>query len=202
MRPLALPTAPRKRPSFAPDALAAGLLGWLASADEATSLHCRRVAVLSLWTGRELGLQGERLRLLWRAALLHDVGKMTLPRNLLCKNGGLNDEECATMRGHSRAGHDILRGAGLREEARIVLHHHERPDAAGYPCGIAGAAIPLESRIILAADAFDAMTSDRPYRAARPGAEALLELERCTGTQFDPACVRALRRRLTRPVVA
>jgi HD-GYP domain-containing protein (c-di-GMP phosphodiesterase class II) len=127
---------------------------------------------------------------------------MTLPRGLLAKEGGLDREEHATMRRHSLAGHDILLGAGLREEARIVLHHHERPDAAGYPYGIAGEAIPLESRIILAADAFDAITSDRPYRAARPGPEALVELERCAGTQFDATCVRALRRRLTRPAVA
>lgn len=202
MRPLALPTAARSRPSFSADALAAGLLGWLASADEATALHCHRVAVLGLWTARELGLPRERLPILWRAALLHDVGKMTLPRDLLCKPGGLSDPERESMRCHSRAGHDIVLGAGLREEARIVLHHHERPDARGYPHGLRGAAIPIESRIIFAADAFDAMTSKRSYRPARSGAEALLELELCSGSQFDPACVRALRRRLTRPVAA
>jgi HD-GYP domain-containing protein (c-di-GMP phosphodiesterase class II) len=176
----------------------ATLLGWLAGWDEATSRHCRRVSVLSLRIGRELGMSERRLARLRRAALMHDVGKLTIPRDLLRKEGKLDDREYETMTRHTRAGHGLLLAAGLRTEAHFVLHHHERPDGSGYPDRLEGDAIPLESRIILAADAFDAITSDRPYRRAASGGAALAELERCAGAQFDPACVGALRASLTR----
>ena len=98
------------------------------------------------------------------------------------------------MRSHARLGSDILAAAGLEEEATWVLHHHERPDGDGYPSGLARDAVPLESRIILAADTFEAITSDRPYRRGRSADEALDELRRHAGSQFDPVCVAALER--------
>ena len=101
------------------------------------------------------------------------------------------------MKSHSAIGHRIVMGAPLEEEAEWILHHHERPDGTGYPDGLSGEQHPLESRIILVADAFEAMTSDRPYRRGRPVSEALAELERHAGTQFDPDCVRALVRATT-----
>jgi HD-GYP domain-containing protein (c-di-GMP phosphodiesterase class II) len=97
------------------------------------------------------------------------------------------------MSSHVRIGHAIVAAAELEDEARWVLHHHEHVDGSGYPVGLCGNEIPLESRIILVADAFEAMTSDRPYRKARPVEDALAELERGAGTQFDPVCVAALR---------
>ncbi len=97
------------------------------------------------------------------------------------------------MSGHVRIGHAIVASAELEEEARWVRHHHEHFDGSGYPDGLRGDEIPPESRIILVADAFEAMTADRPYRRARPVHEALAELERLAGTQFDPVCVDALR---------
>jgi len=97
------------------------------------------------------------------------------------------------MQRHSLLGHEIVAAAGLAEEARWVRHHHERVDGRGYPDRLMGEEIPLESRIILVADAFEAMTSDRPYRKGCPGEAALAELERHAGTQFDPKCVEALR---------
>jgi len=100
------------------------------------------------------------------------------------------------MRTHTQIGHDIMTAAELREEADFVLHHHERIDGSGYPAGLAGDAIPLESRIILVADTFEAITSTRPYRESRAQAEALRELEQHAGSQFDPVCVAALRRAL------
>jgi HD-GYP domain-containing protein (c-di-GMP phosphodiesterase class II) len=100
------------------------------------------------------------------------------------------------MKGHARLGHEIVQGAGFAIEADWILHHHERLDGCGYPDGLAGQAVPLESRIILVADSFEAITSDRPYRRARSAGEALAELHRHAGTQFDPACVEALERAL------
>jgi HD-GYP domain-containing protein (c-di-GMP phosphodiesterase class II) len=105
------------------------------------------------------------------------------------------------MRTHPDLGAHIVSAAELYEEAEWILHHHERLDGHGYPDGLGGVEVPLESRIIMVADAFEAMTSDRPYRPRRPVEEALAELDRHAGTQFDPACVSALQRVL-RPVAA
>jgi HD-GYP domain-containing protein (c-di-GMP phosphodiesterase class II) len=136
------------------------------------------------------------------AGLLHDVGKIGVPDAILNKPDRLTDEEYAVMKRHSVLGCDIVRAADMPVEARWVRHHHERFDGGGYPDGLAGAEIPLESRIILVADAFEAMTSDRPYRRA-PGQEvAISELRRHAGTQFDPAVVDALCRVLDREAAA
>ena len=140
-----------------------------------------------------LGLDDERIERLRLAGLLHDVGKIGVPDRILRKPERLTADEAATMSSHVRIGHAIVAAAELEEEARWVLHHHEHLDGSGYPLGLRGDEIPLESRIILVADAFEAMTADRPYRKGCGGEAALAELERLAGTQFDPACVEALR---------
>jgi HD-GYP domain-containing protein (c-di-GMP phosphodiesterase class II) len=131
----------------------------------------------------------EQLRL---AGLLHDVGKIGVPDAILQKPGGLTDDEFKEMQGHSTLGHSIVNAAQLTEEAIWVRHHHERMDGRGYPDQLSGEQIPIQSRIIFVADAFEAITSDRPYREGRPAADAIEELRRCAGTQFDEACVEAL----------
>jgi HD-GYP domain-containing protein (c-di-GMP phosphodiesterase class II) len=133
------------------------------------------------------------------AGLLHDVGKIGIADAILKKPAALTDDEYRQMQAHSLLGYDIISAAELGTEAGWVLHHHERYDGSGYPDGLAGEAIPLESRIILVADAYEAMTSDRPYRAA-PGREfAIGELRGHAGTQFDIHAVDALCRVLRRP---
>ena len=118
--------------------------------------------------------------------MLHDVGKIGIPDAVLLKPGKLDDAEFAVMRRHSELGRDIIAGAGLEEIATWVLHLHERFDGRGYPDGLAGEAIPLESRILHCADALEAMTSSRIYRPGMPIERALAELERGAGSQFDP----------------
>ena len=127
------------------------------------------------------------------AGLLHDVGKIGISDAILQKPAALTAEEAAVMRTHPDLGAHIVSAAELYEEAGWILHHHERLDGRGYPDGLCGVDVPLESRIIMVADAFEAMTSDRPYRPRRPVEEAFAELERHSGTQFDPACITALR---------
>jgi HD-GYP domain-containing protein (c-di-GMP phosphodiesterase class II) len=111
----------------------------------------------------------------------------------LQKPGPLTDDENEIMKTHSALGHGIVSAAELHDEAEWILHHHEQPDGRGYPDALQRDKIPLESRIILVADAFEAMTSDSAYRSGRPEADALAELESHAGTQFDPVCVAALR---------
>jgi HD-GYP domain-containing protein (c-di-GMP phosphodiesterase class II) len=130
------------------------------------------------------------------AGLLHDVGKIGVPDAILNKPAALTDAEYEQMKRHSVLGAEIDAAAGLPREARWIRHHHERYDGSGYPDRLAGKDIPLQSRIILTADAFEAMTSNRPYRDA-PGREfAIAELKRHAGTQFDPRIVQALCRAL------
>jgi HD-GYP domain-containing protein (c-di-GMP phosphodiesterase class II) len=132
------------------------------------------------------------------AGLLHDVGKIGISDAILQNPGPLTPEEYDVMKTHAPIGHGIVWASDLREQAEWILHHHERVDGTGYPDGLAGDEIPLESRIILVADAFEALTSDRPYRPGRTEGAALAEIERGAGTQFDPACVDALARVLAR----
>jgi putative nucleotidyltransferase with HDIG domain len=164
--------------------------------DSYTRSHCQTVSQLCAVIAAELGLERDRVARIRLGGLLHDVGKIGVPDAILNKPAALTDAEYELMKRHSLLGSDIVEAAEMHDEARWVRHHHERYDGSGYPDGIAGEDIPLESRIILVADAFEAMTSDRPYRRA-PGQEfAVAELERHAGTQFDPRVVDALCRAL------
>jgi diguanylate cyclase (GGDEF)-like protein len=173
--------------------LATALARAVDAKDAGTRNHCETVSELCVLIGQSLGLGAERIERLRLAGLLHDVGKIGVDDEILRKPDGLDADEAAHMSSHVRTGHAIVASAELTEEARWVLHHHEHFDGSGYPDGLRGDEIPPESRIILVADAFEAMTADRPYRRARPVHEALAELERLAGTQFDPVCVDALR---------
>jgi putative nucleotidyltransferase with HDIG domain len=148
---------------------------------------------------RELGMDDERVEVLRFAGILHDVGKLGVPTRLLRKDGPLTPEERRIIELHPEYGHEMVRGIGFLGEARsAILHHHERIDGSGYPYGLVGRQIPEFARVVAVADAFDAMTSTRSYRRARPVGAALAELERCAGAQFDPGMVRALVRALDR----
>jgi putative nucleotidyltransferase with HDIG domain len=164
----------------------------LAGADAPLLVHGAGVARLAVSLGRRLGVAGERLIVLCRAALLHDLGKRYVPREVLDKPGPLLAHERELVEAHPVVGATMLLRAGLLAEAAIVRHHHERWDGRGYADHLHGEAIPLESRIISAADAYDAMTSDRPYRAAATRAAALQEIRRSAGSQLDPRCAAAL----------
>jgi diguanylate cyclase (GGDEF)-like protein len=176
--------------------LATALARAVDAKDSYTRSHCQTVSQLTALVGAELGLPEERIARLRLAGLLHDVGKIGVPDAILNKPARLTDEEYEQMQRHSLLGFEIVGAAGLPEEARWVRHHHERIDGRGYPDRLGGEDIPLESRIILVADAFEAMTSDRPYRKA-PGQDfAIAELRRGAGTQFDAGVVDALCRAL------
>jgi diguanylate cyclase (GGDEF)-like protein len=155
--------------------------------------HRNTVARLAVEVGRRLGMTAVELDHLGKAAALHDVGKVAVPDAILKKPGALDEQEWAFMHTHTILGERILAAApALRHEAALVRSSHERWDGDGYPDGKAGADIPLGSRIIFACDAFDAMTSLRLYRASRTHAEALAELRRCAGSQFDPIVIAVL----------
>jgi two-component system cell cycle response regulator len=154
--------------------------------------HQRGVGALVLEVGRRLGMDGEELDVLARAAELHDVGKIAIPDAILTKPGPLNAEEWGFMSRHTILGERILAAAAaLRPVAGLVRSSHERFDGKGYPDGLRGEGIPLGARIIFVCDAFDAMISERSYSAAIPSAEAIAELRACAGTQFDPDVVEA-----------
>jgi diguanylate cyclase (GGDEF)-like protein len=173
--------------------LATALARAVDAKDSGTRNHCETVSELCVLIGQSLGLDADRIERLRLAGLLHDVGKIGVSDGILRKPGRLDADEAAQMSSHVRIGHTIVASAELDEEAYWVLHHHEHFDGSGYPDGLRGDEIPPESRIILVADAFEAMTADRPYRLARPVHEALAELDGLAGTQFDPVCVDALR---------
>jgi len=141
---------------------------------------------------REIGMHTERVEALRYAGMLHDVGKLGVPTRVLQKTGKLTDEEYAAIQLHPMRGLEIVREIGFLDEALAgIMHHHERIDGRGYPMGLAGDEIPEFARVLAVADAFDSMTSTRSYRGARPVAEAVDELRKWSGAQFDPAFVDA-----------
>jgi two-component system cell cycle response regulator len=168
------------------------LLGVLREREPELALHLRQVGRLAVLVGRELEMDAEQLDELRRAAELHDVGKAAIPDAILNKPGPLTEHEWTFMRRHTLVGERILAAApALAPVAHLVRASHERWDGGGYPDGTAGTAIPLGSRIVAVCDAFDAMISDRPYARAKTPEEAIAELRRSAGTQFDPAVVEA-----------
>ena len=157
-----------------------------------TQAHSLRVREYSLTLARQLGLENDDLVHVGRGALLHDVGKIGVRDSILMKPEKLTPEEWAEMKRHPRIGYEILRGiCFLAPAAEIVLSHQERWDGRGYPKGLAGADIPLGSRIFAVVDTMDAMTSDRPYRKAMSFEVAREEVRRCSDSQFDPCVVEA-----------
>mgnify|MGYP006272609409 FL=1 len=165
--------------------------------DDQAGVHVWRVARGAGLLAQELGCDEAWSLLLVRAARLHDVGKIAIPDGILMKAGPLTPEELAVVRTHPVVGHRLLDGGSsplMRMAARVALTHHERWDGGGYPHGLAGEAIPLEGRIVAAMDAFDVMTHDRRHQSAVAPQEALVELEREAGGQFDPQVVAAARR--------
>jgi putative nucleotidyltransferase with HDIG domain len=158
--------------------------------DSETEGHCKRVMVFTLAIAKAMNIEPSHLPQLARAAFLHDIGKMAIPDRILRKPGPLNEDERTVMRTHCEIGYNMLvRIPFLREAAEIVLAHQEYFDGTGYPRGLRGDAIPLGARIFSVADALDAMISDRPYRSALPIEHARAEIQRCSGTQFDPEIV-------------
>jgi HD-GYP domain-containing protein (c-di-GMP phosphodiesterase class II) len=149
------------------------------------------VSALAARVAGRLGLDDEAVELTRLAASLHDVGKLAIPEELLRKPGVLTDSERLVLQRHPQIGYRMLEGLGVDPVAESVLHHHERWDGGGYPSGLSGSSIPLGARIIFVADAFDAMTSERVYRDKLSDEDALEELQRCAGEQFDPEVVDA-----------
>jgi HD-GYP domain-containing protein (c-di-GMP phosphodiesterase class II) len=149
--------------------------------------HSARVTSLAEGLARSLGWRGEQLDGLRLGGTLHDVGKIAVTASVLCKPGPLTEEELAQIRTHPLAGARLIEAVlDFRPALPYVLHHHERWDGGGYPHGLAAGEIPIEARLLGVADAFDAMTSVRSYRPALSVEQALDELQRCAGSQFDP----------------
>jgi len=176
-----------------PDHLRSDLLYFIALTDlnEETFGHSQLVAGYALLLAQELGIENVKsLADVERGALLHDIGKIGIPEFILKKTTPLTFLEWKIIKEHPLVGFEIIKEFDfLAKAAQVVLYHHERFDGKGYPSGLAGEAIPLDARIFSIADTIDAMTSDRPYRKGRSLEEAIREVEKCAGTQFDPALV-------------
>lgn len=155
-----------------------------------TGSHSERVMSYTMLLGETMGIAGKDLYVMARGALLHDIGKIGISDNILLKPSKLDASEWTEMKRHPQLGYDILSGIKfLKEQADMVLAHHERFDGNGYPNGLARHNIPLPARIFSLVDTLDAMTSDRPYRKALPFEAVVSEMKRCRGTQFDPEIV-------------
>jgi len=196
-RPDVIELAELKRLASGPDRAArfraaASLARAVDARDVYTGSHSQRVAELAARTARRLGLPDEEVELTRLAASLHDLGKLAIPEEILRKPGPLTEPERMVLERHPQIGFRMLESLGVDPVAEWVLHHHERWDGSGYPDGLPGDQIPLGARIIFVADAYDAMTSERVYRRRVLADEAVAELQRCAGTQFDPEIVDAL----------
>lgn len=158
--------------------------------DHYTGGHCERMVAYAEAMAKELALSEDATKTLRYVALLHDVGKIGIPEGILNKAGRLSEEEFAVMKTHPEKGAEIVRRiSSLAPVADLIYCHQERYDGLGYPAGLAGREIPLEARIVAVLDAFDAMTSDRPYRKSLPTETAVQELRRYSNIQFDPDIV-------------
>ncbi len=167
--------------------------------DHYTAQHQLRVALLALAIGEEMRLEAAVLEGLYLGALVHDIGKIAIPTEVLAKPARLTAEEYALVRTHVRVGWEILEAVSLPWPIQSIIgQHHERLDGTGYPAGLLGADIVLEARIVAVADVFQALCDYRPYRAALGIAPALAELEQGAGVTFDGEVVRALKRLLAR----
>jgi putative nucleotidyltransferase with HDIG domain len=159
--------------------------------DAETEGHSKRVTAFTIAIARAMGISGDQIRIIARGAFLHDIGKMAIPDAILRKPGALDPEEVAIMREHAYRGYQILRRIPfLTEASEIVYAHQEKFDGTGYPRGLKGEQIPLGARIFSVADTLDAMTSNRPYRAAQPLSAARTEIDKWAGRQFDPQVVK------------
>lgn len=176
------------------------LLARLAEKDAYTAAHTQGVALLATRVGDEMGVTPRRLRELAVGALLHDIGKLSVPDEILQKPSALSDDEFAVIKGHPEAGHDLVLELGgfSPEVARLVLDHHERLDGTGYPRGLTADELDLETRVLAVCDVFDALLSTRVYREAWSTRRALDLLRNGAGTEFDPRCVEALERVIAR----
>jgi putative nucleotidyltransferase with HDIG domain len=154
--------------------------------------HSKRVAEFSLALSQSLGISGSMLKCVYQGAYLHDIGKIAIPDSILLKPGRLTPDELAIMQSHVEIGYQMIKPIPfLTCAADIILAHHEKFDGSGYPNGLRGEEIPIGARIFAVADAFDAMTSHRPYRTARSAEAAAEEIQRCSGTHFDPVVAQA-----------
>jgi diguanylate cyclase (GGDEF)-like protein/putative nucleotidyltransferase with HDIG domain len=195
-RPDVIELAELKRLASGPDRAArfraaASLARAVDARDVYTGSHSQRVAELAARTARRLGLPEEEVELTRLAASLHDLGKLAIPEEILRKPGPLTEPERIVLERHPQIGFRMLESLGVDPVADWVLHHHERWDGSGYPDGLPGEQIPLGARIIFVADAYDAMTSERIYRRRVSSEQAVAELQRCAGSQFDPEIVDA-----------
>jgi diguanylate cyclase (GGDEF)-like protein/putative nucleotidyltransferase with HDIG domain len=196
-RPDVIELAELKRLASGPDRAArfraaASLARAVDARDVYTGSHSQRVAALAARTACRLGLPDEEVELTRLAASLHDLGKLAIPEEILRKPGPLTEPERMVLERHPQIGFRMLESLGVDPVAHWVLHHHERWDGTGYPDGLPADQIPLGARIILVADAYDAMTSERVYRRRVAPEQAIAELQRCAGSQFDPEIVAAL----------
>ncbi len=181
------------------DDIAAAFAQVIDSKSPYTHGHSERVTLFADLIAAELGFDGERRRWIKRAALLHDIGKLGVSNTVLDKPGKLDAAEWEAMRRHASFTEEILgRISVFRDLAAVAAAHHERLDGSGYPKGLAAGDLPLEARILAVADVFDALTADRPYRAALSAAEAFATIERSAGSALDPACIDALHRAMRR----
>lgn len=167
--------------------------------DQYTLGHGQRVSTGSVMLARELGMTFERVEAIRYAGMLHDIGKLAVPTEILQKTGALREEEFAAIKSHTALGLEIVRDIGLLDEALAgIFHHHEKMDGRGYPMGLAGAEIPEFARVIAVVDAYDSMTSTRSSARARSHEDAIAELRRGAGDSFDPAMVVAFVRAVER----
>lgn len=174
----------------------------LDSRDPYTAGHSSRVALYSLWIARELNIPEDECKHFYRAALMHDIGKIGVPDKVLLKADSLDEEEFQIMISHTTIGARILSKMEpeerMHQATEVAKYHHEKMDGSGYPEGLKGEEIPFFARIVAVADAFDAMTTDRPYSKGRSYREGVQEIIRCEGSHFDPVVVKAFEKVMDR----